>query len=81
MSEDVHSFDDVLRGMEPRLKQLLAKYRIPAEVAEDLLHQTFLSLLSHCDRVHDPEDWFLNRLELEFASYWRGKPDKPEVAE
>jgi DNA-directed RNA polymerase specialized sigma24 family protein len=81
MSEDVNSIDDALRGIEPRLKELLAKYRIPAEDVEDLLQQTFLSLLSHCDRVDDPKDWFLSRLELECASYWRGKPDKPEVTE
>jgi DNA-directed RNA polymerase specialized sigma24 family protein len=75
MSENVqNSLDDVLRGVELHLKQLLAKSRIPAEDAEDLLQQTFLSLLSHWEGVHDPEDWFLNRLE-------RGKPDKPEVTE
>lgn len=69
-------FDEFVRGMEPHLKELLAQYRIPVEDAEDVLQQTLLALLYHWDRVHDPEDWLLTRLQLDCTGYWhrRGKP-------
>jgi RNA polymerase sigma factor (sigma-70 family) len=65
------SFDEFLKGMEPRLKSLLATYRIPAEDAEDVLQQTLLALLYQWERVRDPECWLLGTLKRHCLMYWR----------
>jgi RNA polymerase sigma factor (sigma-70 family) len=65
------SFDEFLKGMEPRLKRLLATYRIPAEDAEDVLQQTLLALLYQWERVRDPECWLLGTLRRHCLMYWR----------
>jgi RNA polymerase sigma factor (sigma-70 family) len=65
------SFDEFLRAIEPRLKKLLATYRIPAEDAEDVLQQTLLALLYQWERVRDPECWLLGTLKRHCLMYWR----------
>lgn len=64
-------FDDFLKRVEPRLKRLLARYRIPAEDAEDVLQQTLLALLYQWERVRDPESWLLGTLRRHCLMYWR----------
>jgi RNA polymerase sigma factor (sigma-70 family) len=70
------SFDEFLKGMEPRLKKLLTTYRIPAEDAEDVLQQTLLALLYQWDRVRDPESWLLGTLRRHCLVYWRNSRRK-----
>jgi len=65
------SFDEFLKGIEPRLKRLLATYRIPAEDAEDVLQQTLLALLYQWERIRDPECWLLGTLKRHCLMYWR----------
>jgi RNA polymerase sigma factor (sigma-70 family) len=65
------SFDEFLKGMEPRLKALLATYRIPAEDAEDVVQQTLLALLYQWERIRDPECWLLGTLRRHCLMYWR----------
>jgi RNA polymerase sigma factor (sigma-70 family) len=65
------AFDEFLTGMEPRLKRLLATYRIPAEDAEDVLQQTLLALLYQWERIRDPECWLLGTLRRHCLVYWR----------
>lgn len=64
-------FDDFLKRVEPRLKRLLARYRIPSEDAEDVLQQTLLALLYQWERVRDPESWLLGTLKRHCLMYWR----------
>jgi RNA polymerase sigma factor (sigma-70 family) len=65
------SFDDFLQRVEPRLKRLLASYRIPGDDAEDVLQQTMLALLYQWERVRDPETWLLGTLKRHCLMYWR----------
>jgi RNA polymerase sigma factor (sigma-70 family) len=65
------AFDDLLERVEPRLRRLLATYRIPREDAEDVLQQTLLALLYHWERVRDPECWLLGTLKRHCLMYWR----------
>src|SRR5215210_6369602 len=65
------TFDHFLRRMEPRLKRLLATYRIPSDDAEDVLQQALLALLYQWDRVRDPECWLLGTLKRHCLMYWR----------
>jgi RNA polymerase sigma factor (sigma-70 family) len=64
-------FDQFLQRVEPRLKRLLATYRIPAEDAEDVLQQTLMALLYQWDVVRDPERWLLGTLKRHCLMYWR----------
>lgn len=64
-------FDEFLKRVEPRLKRLLATYRIPSEDAEDVLQQTLLALLYQWERVRDPESWLLGTLKRHCLMYWR----------
>lgn len=65
------SFDEFLKGMEPRLRALLMAYRIPTEDAEDVLQQTLLALLYQWERVRDRECWLIGTLRRHCLMYWR----------
>jgi len=66
------ALDDFLRRVEPRLKRLLASYRIPGADAEDLVQQSLLALLYHWETVRDPESWLMGTLRRRCLMYWRG---------
>jgi RNA polymerase sigma factor (sigma-70 family) len=70
-SFEKESFDDFLKRVEPRLKRVLATYRIPTDDAEDVLQQTLLALIYQWDRVRDPECWLLGTLKRHCLMYWR----------
>lgn len=69
--ENVPPFEDFLKAVEPQLKRLLAKYRIPSEDAEDLLQQALLALLYQWERVRDPERWLFGTVRRLCQMYWR----------
>ena len=69
--ETAESFEEFLKAVEPRLKRLLALYRIPSEDAEDVLQQALLALLYQWDRVRDPECWLFGTLRRHCLMYWR----------
>ena len=60
-----------MKRVEPRLKRLLATYRIPSEDAEDVLQQALLALLYQWERVRDPESWLMGTLKRHCLMYWR----------
>jgi RNA polymerase sigma factor (sigma-70 family) len=65
------SFEDLLKTIEPKLKRVLATYRIPPEDAEDVLQQSLLALLHQWDIVRDPESWLVGTLRRHCFMYWR----------
>jgi RNA polymerase sigma factor (sigma-70 family) len=70
-TETAASFEDFLKEVEPRLKRLLAVYRIPSEDAEDVLQQALLALLYQWERVRDPESWLFGTVRRHCLMYWR----------
>lgn len=70
-TENVESFEDFLKAVEPKLKRLLAVYRIPSEDAEDVLQQALLALLFRWERVRDPESWLFGTVKRHCLMYWR----------
>src|SRR3954467_10702969 len=70
-TENVESFEDFLKAVEPKLKRLLAVYRIPSEDAEDVLQQALLALLYRWERVRDPESWLFGTVKRHCLMYWR----------
>ena len=69
--QNAESFEDFLAAMEPKLKRLLAVYRIPADDAEDVLQQALLALLYQWERVRDPESWLFGTVKQHCLMYWR----------
>src|SRR4051794_27008058 len=70
-TDDVTTFEDFLKAVEPRLKRLLALYRIPGDDAEDVLQQALLALLYQWERVRDPESWLFGTVKRHCLMYWR----------
>jgi RNA polymerase sigma factor (sigma-70 family) len=47
------------------------KFRVPAEVAEDIAHDVFLSFLERQKPVHDPRSYLIGAMSHGCRSYWR----------
>jgi RNA polymerase sigma factor (sigma-70 family) len=71
LTENVVPFEEFLKAVEPKLKRLLAVYRIPSEDAEDVLQQALLALLYQWERVRDPESWLCGTVKRHCLMYWR----------
>jgi RNA polymerase sigma factor (sigma-70 family) len=65
------SLEALLGRMEPRLKRVLSRYRIPAQDAEDLLQETFLILISKSGSIRNPDVWLPATLANRCVIYWR----------
>lgn len=65
------TFEDFVAQVEPKLKRLLAAYRIPKENVEDLLQNSLLALLYHWEVVVDPESFLFGTVRRHCLMYWR----------
>lgn len=61
----------LLRRLRPRLKQVLARYRVPAHDAEDLVQEALVSTIQKWGEIQDPEAWVLVTLRNRCVVYWR----------
>lgn len=68
-----HPLEELLEKLQPRLKAVLARFRIPFEDAEDVLQQTLLTYLHKRDGINDPERWILGTLRNRCLMYWRAR--------
>ncbi|MDY7093762.1 MAG: sigma-70 family RNA polymerase sigma factor [Acidobacteriota bacterium] len=67
------SFEALLQKVQPTLKQILGRYQIPPEDAEDVLQDTLLTLLYKWDTVIKPEAWLIGTLRRRCIMYWRSR--------
>ena len=65
------SLEEVLERMQPRLKRILFRYRIPAQDAEDILQETFLIMVAKWGSIRNPDSWLLATLANRCVIYWR----------
>jgi RNA polymerase sigma factor (sigma-70 family) len=67
------SIREFLVGLRPRMKQVLGRYRIPSDVADDLVQEALVSTIQKWDQIpeHDHEAWFLVTLRNRCVVYWR----------
>lgn len=70
------TFDDFFHRMRPRLKQLLAKYRIPPQEAEDLLQGTLVKLLLRWDDIQHKEAWLISTLRFDCLVFRRSRHEE-----
>ena len=65
------SLESFLRGVQPRLKVLFVRYRIPLQDTEDILQQALLALVYQRQAVRDPAAWLLGTVRNKCLLYWR----------
>jgi len=69
--ESDRSLELLLEELQPRLRGVLASFRIPFEDAEDLLQQSVLTYLHKRERIRDPGRWLVGTLRNRCLMYWR----------
>lgn len=72
VNEEV-SFEELLKGLEPRFRAVLARFQIPEQDAEDLVQQALLAYVRKCHTVLKPETWLLGTLRNRCLRYWRAR--------
>jgi RNA polymerase sigma factor (sigma-70 family) len=65
------SLEDILERMEPKLKRVLGRYKIPVQDADDLLQETFLILITKAGTIRNVDAWLLATLANRCIIYWR----------
>jgi RNA polymerase sigma factor (sigma-70 family) len=65
------ALEEILARIEPKLKRILFRHRIPAQDADDLLQETLLIMVSKAGSIRNPEAWILATLANRCIIYWR----------
>lgn len=65
------SIAELLDDLKPRLRTILARFRIPAQDAEDVLQDSLLLLVRNRHRLRDPGAYLLSTLQFRCRMYWR----------
>lgn len=63
--------EDLLRRLRPRLKHVLASFRIPYADAEDLLQDVLVAAFCKWDSIHNKDAWLVGALRNTCAVYWK----------
>jgi len=67
---------ELLAAARPKLRRMLANFRVPLEDAEDVLHDALVALLrtwEQLDGVANREAWLLGTLRITIFQYWRAR--------
>ncbi len=70
---DPAAFEALISEMRPRLRGILARYRIPPQDAEDVLQEVLLVAFRKWSTIASREYWLLGVMRLKCALYWRRK--------
>jgi len=65
------SLENLLRAVQPGLKVLFARYRIPPQDTEDIVQQALLALIYQRQEIREPEAWMLGTIRNKCLLYWR----------
>jgi len=71
------TFEAFLKTAAPRVRDVLARFRIPVEDAEELFGHSVLALLHQWDAVGDRERWLIRTLRRRCVAYWRMRRPRP----
>ncbi len=63
--------ENFLSRVQPRLKVLFARYRIPPQDTEDIIQQALLAFVYQRQEVRDPDAWLLGTIRNKCLLYWR----------
>lgn len=65
------SISALVPKLQPKLRRILGRYRVPVEDAEDILQQSFLDLVYKQKTIYNPEAWLLATVRNRCIIYWR----------
>lgn len=65
------SFESMWASAQPRMRAVLARYRIPYADAKDLIQDVFMQYWKKRQLIATPERWLPCALELTCRMYWR----------
>jgi RNA polymerase sigma factor (sigma-70 family) len=63
----------VLENLEPEVRRVLVRFRVPPQDAEDLLQDTLLIFLTKRSSITSPGAWILSALKNRCLVYWRAR--------
>jgi len=63
--------EEILERIEPKLKRILFRHRIPPQDADDLVQEALLIMVSKAGTIRNPEAWLLATLSNRCIMYWR----------
>lgn len=69
------TLDELLVRLRPRFRQVLARFRIPAQDAEDILQEALVAAVHKWQEIQDPEAWLMVTLRNRCLIYWRRRRD------
>ncbi|MCB1057205.1 MAG: hypothetical protein KDD11_17020 [Acidobacteria bacterium] len=64
---------ELVRRLEPRLKQILVRFRIPVADAEAMLEDCLMVLLYRQEQIAQPDRWLQRSLRYRCVRHWRGQ--------
>lgn len=56
---------------EPEIEALILRFRLPPDVAQNILDQLTLALLAKRERIRNPRQWLLRALRRQCVEWWR----------
>ena len=65
------SVECLLNEQRPQILAILARYRVPASDAEDLVQDALLALVYKHESIRKPQAWLLGTLRNRCRLYWR----------
>lgn len=65
------SVESLIDRLQPKLKRVLGRYRIPLEDAEDILQQSFLDFVYKRPTIYNPDAWLLATVRYRSILFWR----------
>lgn len=60
-----------MRHLQPKMVEILSRFEIPVDDAEEILGELFLALQVQRGAISQPERWLLASLRIRCARYWR----------
>lgn len=63
--------EELFATVQPRLRRIFARFRLPVEDAEDVLQQSFLDLFYKQQTIQNPEAWLVATVKNRCIVYWR----------
>lgn len=65
------SIEELFEKLQPKLRRIFSRFRLPPEDAEDILQQSFLDLVYKQSQIYNPEAWVVATVRNRCIVYWR----------
>jgi RNA polymerase sigma-70 factor (ECF subfamily) len=65
------SIGDLFEKLQPKLRRVFSRFRVPPEDAEDILQQSFLDLVYKQRQIYNPDAWMVATVRNRCIVYWR----------